>query len=129
MLVDESIAPTDGVMMAAHGLTKRFGNLTAVDRIDLEIRKGEIFGLLGPNGAGKTTTISMLITIRPITEGRATVNGYDVAREPAKVRASCGIVFQEPSIDTTPTARENLALHARVYRVPKAIRGVRLEEL
>ena len=129
MLVDESIATTDGVMIAAHGLTKRFGNLTAVDRVDLAIRKGEIFGLLGPNGAGKTTTISMLITIRPITEGRATVNGYDVAREPAKVRASCGIVFQEPSIDTALTARENLELHARLYGVPKAIRRERIEEL
>ncbi|TLZ60294.1 MAG: ATP-binding cassette domain-containing protein, partial [Methanobacteriota archaeon] len=116
-------------MIATRGLTKRFGDLVAVDHVDLEIRKGEIFGLLGPNGAGKTTTISMLITIRPITEGRATVNGFDVARQPSKVRASCGIVFQEPSIDTTLTARENLELHARLYGVPKAIRRERIEEL
>src|SRR3989441_7914827 len=129
MLMEESLSPADGAMIQARGLTKRFGDLTAVDHIDLEIRKGEIFGLLGPNGAGKTTTISMLITIRPITEGRATVNGYDVARQPARVRASCGIVFQEPSIDTALTARENLELHARLYGVPKAIRTDRIEEL
>ena len=129
MVLEDSVSSADDVMIAAHSLTKRFGDLTAVDRIDLEIRRGEIFGLLGPNGAGKTTTISMLITIRPITDGRATVNGYDVARQPARVRASCGIVFQEPSIDTALTARENLELHARLYGVPKAIRRERIEEL
>src|SRR6266850_3844652 len=116
-------------MISARGLTKKFGDLTAVDHVDLEIRKGEIFGLLGPNGAGKTTTISMLITIRPISDGTATVNGFDVAKEPAKVRASCGIVFQEPSIDTALSARENLELHARLYGVPKPIRRQRIEEL
>src|SRR2546422_4507598 len=129
MVLADSPPSGNDVMIATRGLTKRFGDLVAVDNVDLEIRKGEIFGLLGPNGAGKTTTISMLITIRPITEGRATVNGYDVAREPAKVRASCGIVFQEPSIDTALTARENLELHARLYGVPKAIRRERIEEL
>jgi ABC-2 type transport system ATP-binding protein len=129
MVVADPVPSTNDVMIATQGLTKRFGDLVAVDRVDLEIRKGEIFGLLGPNGAGKTTTISMLITIRPITEGRATVNGFDVARQPSKVRASCGIVFQEPSIDTALTARENLELHARLYGVPKAIRRERIEEL
>jgi len=119
----------NGVMIAARGLTKRFGNLVAVDKVDLDIHKGEIFGLLGPNGAGKTTTISMLITIRPISDGTATVNGFDVAKQPAKVRASCGIVFQEPSIDTALTARENLELHSRLYGIPKPIRRQRIEEL
>ncbi len=117
------------VAISLKGLTKKFGDLTAVDHIDLDIRRGEIFGLLGPNGAGKTTTISMLVTIRPITEGTALVNGFDVARQPSKVRSSCGIVFQEPSIDTTLTARENLELHARLYGVPKNIRKQRIEEL
>ncbi len=122
-------SPSEGAAIAMRGLTKKFGDLVAVDHIDLEIRRGEIFGLLGPNGAGKTTTISMLVTIRPITEGTATVNGFDVAREPSKVRSSCGIVFQEPSIDTTLTARENLELHARLYAVPKGVRKQRIEEL
>ncbi|HEX9710860.1 MAG TPA: ATP-binding cassette domain-containing protein [Candidatus Thermoplasmatota archaeon] len=119
----------DKVAIQLRGLTKRFDKLVAVDHIDLEVKRGEIFGLLGPNGAGKTTTISMLVTIRPITEGSATVNGFDVQREPAKVRASCGIVFQEPSIDTILTARENLELHARLYSVPKAIRAARIREM
>ena len=129
MAIADSPTSSNEVMIETRGLTKRFGELVAVDRVDLEIRKGEIFGLLGPNGAGKTTTISMLITIRPITEGRATVNGFDVARQPSRVRASCGIVFQEPSIDTALTARENLELHARLYGVPKAVRRERIEEL
>ena len=116
-------------MISLQGLTKKFGDLTAVDHIDLEVKKGEIFGLLGPNGAGKTTTISMLITIRAISAGKATVNGFDVATEPSKVRASCGIVFQEPSIDTTLSALENLELHARLYGVPKGIRKQRIEEM
>src|SRR6266850_5700990 len=116
-------------MISLQGLTKKFGDLTAVDHIDLEVKKGEIFGLLGPNGAGKTTTISMLITIRAISDGKATVNGFDVATEPSKVRASCGIVFQEPSIDTTLSALENLELHARLYGVPKGIRKQRIEEM
>src|SRR2546430_81866 len=129
MVLAASPSSDNGVMIETRGLTKRFGDLVAVDHVDLEIHKGEIFGLLGPNGAGKTTTISMLITIRPITEGRALVNGFDVARQPSKVRASCGIVFQEPSIDTALTARENLELHARLYGVPKLIRTERIEEL
>jgi ABC-2 type transport system ATP-binding protein len=119
----------DEVAIRLVGLTKRFDKLTAVDHIDLEVKRGEIFGLLGPNGAGKTTIISMLVTIRPITEGSATVNGFDVASQPAKVRASCGIVFQEPSIDTILTARENLELHARLYGVPKDIRAARIKEM
>ena len=121
--------PASEIAISLKGLTKRFGDLVAVDHVDLEVKRGEIFGLLGPNGAGKTTTISMLVTIRPISEGTATVNGYDVAREPAKVRATCGIVFQEPSIDTMLTARENLELHARLYGVAKSIRTKRIEEM
>jgi ABC-2 type transport system ATP-binding protein len=127
MSVVATEAPVTAIQL--RGLTKKFGDLTAVDHIDLDIRRGEIFGLLGPNGAGKTTTISMLVTIRPISEGTALVNGFNVAKEPAKVRQSCGIVFQEPSIDTTLTARENLELHARLYGIDKKIRRERIEEL
>jgi ABC-2 type transport system ATP-binding protein len=127
--VSQAAPPGGGTAIELKGLTKKFGELTAVDHVDLKIERGEIFGLLGPNGAGKTTTISMLVTIRPISGGSATVNGFDVAKQPAKVRSSCGIVFQEPSIDTTLTARENLELHARLYGVPKSIRRKRIEEL
>jgi len=122
-------------VIETRGLTRRFRvkgsekDLTAVDAIDLSIRRGEIFGLLGPNGAGKTTTINMLVTILKPTEGVGLVAGRDVAREPTLVRKTVGIVFQEPSIDTILTARENLELHARLYGVPKAERAKRIREM
>lgn len=99
-------------------LTKKFGSNTAVDHISLSIHKGEVFGLLGPNGAGKTTLLSMLCTILRPTSGSALINGYDITREPARVRGSIGIVFQDPSVDTDMTARENLQMHADLYGVP-----------
>jgi len=99
------------------GITKRFGNFTAVDNVDLDIEKGEIFGLLGPNGAGKTTLISMLCTILSITSGSAKVNNYNVSNEPSDVRKSIGIVFQDPSLDDRLTGRENLQIHAMLFTI------------
>jgi len=110
-------------------LTKQFKDLTAVDRLNVKIKQGEIFGLLGPNGAGKTTAISMLCTILRPTEGTATVNGYDILKEPDDVRKSIGIVFQQPSVDDILTGRENLRLHAMWYGVPKGIRDERIDEV
>jgi ABC-2 type transport system ATP-binding protein len=110
-------------------LTKRFKDIMAVDHLNIKIKQGEIFGLLGPNGAGKTTTISMLCTILRPTEGTATVNGFDILKEPDEVRKSIGIVFQQPSVDDILTGRENLALHAIWYGVPKAIRRERIDEV
>ncbi len=101
-------------------LSKHYGSLKAVDSVSLSIPQGTIFGLLGPNGAGKTTLISMLVTMRKPTKGKASVNGFDVVSEPGKVRKSLGIVFQDPSLDEELTARENLELHAAMYNVPKA---------
>jgi ABC-2 type transport system ATP-binding protein len=98
-------------------LTKKFGSLTAVDRLSMQIRDGEIFGLLGPNGAGKTTTLSMLSTLTQPTSGSATVDGHDVRREASRVRRSIGFVFQDPSSDDTLTGRENLYLHGLMYGV------------
>lgn len=99
-------------------LTKKYGKLVAVNKIDLSIKKGEIFGLLGPNGAGKTTTLMMLSTLIPITSGSATVNDFDVSKYPGKVRDSIGMVFQDPSSDDVLTGYENLKLHALMYDVP-----------
>jgi ABC-2 type transport system ATP-binding protein len=98
-------------------LTKTFNSLTAVDKLDITVESGEIFGLLGPNGAGKTTTISMLCTILKPTSGTAKVNGFDIAKEAMQVRKSIGIVFQDPSIDDRMTGRENLFMHANLYGV------------
>jgi len=110
-------------------LCKYYGELKAVDKLSLKIKKGEIFGLLGPNGAGKTTAISMLCTILPPTSGKATVNGFDVAREPAQVRKSIGIVFQAPSVDDLLTGRENLRMHTLLFKMPREIRRQRIEEV
>ncbi|PKN52954.1 MAG: ABC transporter ATP-binding protein [Deltaproteobacteria bacterium HGW-Deltaproteobacteria-13] len=110
-------------------LTKNYGKIEAVRSIDLNIEKGEIFGLLGPNGAGKTTTIGMLCTIVRPTSGSASIAGCDVIKEPARVRRKVGIVFQDPTLDTVLTGRENLELHARLYGIPAAIRGKRIMEM
>ena len=110
-------------------LTKKFKDITAVDDLNVEIKQGEIFGLLGPNGAGKTTTISMLCTILKPTAGSAQVNGYDILKEPEKVRRSIGIVFQQPSVDDILTGFENLRLHAMWYGVPKETREKRIDEV
>ena len=110
-------------------LTKQFKGTRAVDHLNVKIKQGEIFGLLGPNGAGKTTTISMLCTILKPTEGTATINGYDILKDPHNVRKSIGIVFQEPSVDDILTGRENLRLHAMWYSVPREIRDKRIDEV
>jgi ABC-2 type transport system ATP-binding protein len=98
-------------------LTQRFGELVAVDKLNMYVEHGEVFGLLGPNGAGKTTTISMLCTILKSSSGTAKVNGFDVVKQATHVRKSVGIVFQDPSIDDRLTGRENLYMHANLYGV------------
>jgi ABC-2 type transport system ATP-binding protein len=110
-------------------LTKHYGELHAVEDLNLTIEEGEIFGLLGPNGAGKTTTLSMLATLLKPTDGTATVNGYDVMTHSANVRRSIGIVFQDPSSDDVLTGRENLYLHALMFGVPKEEREKRIQHV
>jgi ABC-2 type transport system ATP-binding protein len=100
-------------------LTKKYKKLTAVENLNIKIEKGEVFGLLGPNGAGKTTTIKMLTTLLKPSSGAATVNGFDIMKNPEKVRESLGIVFQEPSSDELLTGYENLRLYAMMYGIPE----------
>jgi len=119
----------DGYAIEAHGLTKKFGELTAVNRVNLEINNGEIFGLLGPNGAGKTTLIHMLGTILPPTGGAAKVAGSDIHKDPDGVRKAIGIVFQEPSLDNRLTGRENLDFHGRMYGMTKDQRCERINKV
>src|ERR1700755_2326286 len=85
--------------VAASGLVKTFGDFRAVDGVDLEIRRGEVYGVLGPNGAGKTTTLKMLATLLPIDGGRATLFGVDVAAEPHEIRQLVGVTGQYASVD------------------------------
>ena len=126
--VSASNAPADRAAVVAEGLTKRFGDLIAVDRVSLVIREGEIFGLIGPNGAGKSTLIKMLATLLPPSSGRATVAGYDIVRQSAKVRGRIGYVPQLLSADGSLTGHENLLLSARLYCVPRAERSARIEQ-
>src|SRR4030043_199411 len=116
-------------MINIENLTKKFEKITAVDAINLEIKEGEIFGLLGPNGAGKTTTLLMLVTLKPPTSGTATINGFDIVKQPDKVRKSIGIVFQDPSSDEILTGYENLKLHGWLYDMPDELREGRIEEV
>ena len=116
-------------MIRIRNLVKKYGSLTAVDDLTLEINENEVFGLLGSNGAGKTTTIHMLATLLKPTSGTATVNGYDIVSQPAKVRASIGIVFQAPSSDDMLTGYENLHLHSMLYSVPRHTRRNRIDEV
>lgn len=95
----------------------------------MDICNNEVFGLLGQNGAGKTTIIHMLATLLKPTSGSATVNGFDIVKEPAKVRASIGIVFQAPSSDDMLTGYENLKLHSLLYNVPRKIREKRISDV
>lgn len=110
-------------------LTKKFGNLVAVNRVNLEINEGELFGLLGPNGAGKTTLIHMLSTILPPTRGIAKVAGSDIRKDPDAVRKSIGIVFQDPSLDNRLTGRENLDFHGRMYGMTKEQRDEQVKKV
>lgn len=98
----------------AHGLVKTFGDVRAVDSVDLEVRCGEIFGVLGPNGAGKTTMLRMLATLLSIDAGTASVFGVDVAAEPHRLRQLLGVTGQYASVDENLTARENLWLFGRL---------------
>ena len=110
-------------------LTKKYNGLNAVDNLNIQIEEGEIFGLLGPNGAGKTTTLLMLTTLKPPTSGTATINNFDIIKQPDKVRKSIGIVFQDPSSDEILTGYENLKLHGWLYDMPHELREQRIEEV
>jgi len=110
-------------------LTKRFGNFTAVDHLNLEVEEGEILGLLGPNGAGKTTTILMLATVIRPTEGTAYVGGYDIRKNPDKVRELLGVAFQEPKMLWVSTPWDIVNWHAKVCGLPTQERKRRVREV
>ena len=116
-------------VIVVEGLTKKFGEFTAVNSVSFKVTGGEIFGFLGPNGAGKTTTIKMLVTLLRPTSGTASVAGHDVVRDPGGVRKSIGVVFQNPALDDQLTGRENLDYHARIYGMDRSKRKRRIDEL
>jgi ABC-type multidrug transport system ATPase subunit len=113
----------------AESLTKKFGSRVAVDGVSLSVRPGEIFGLLGPNGSGKTTIIRMLCGVLTPTSGRGLVGGYDVAKDPDKVKGSIGYVSQKFSLYPDLTVRENIDFYGDAYRVPRREAAERKGEL
>lgn len=115
-------------ILETNGLTRRFGDLLAVDHVSLRIEAGQVFGLLGSNGAGKTTVIKMLTTLLAPTSGTATVAGFDVRKQVAKVRRVIGYVPQMISADGTLTGYENLLIFAKLYDIPRRERAVRIAD-
>ncbi len=114
------------ISVAVEDLVKRFGDFTAVDRVSFETRRGEIFGFLGPNGAGKSTMIRMLCGLLRPTSGRATVAGFDVARDPEAVRQSIGYMSQKFSLYADLRVIENLRFFAGLYNVPRDVLADRI---
>ena len=120
---------SDNVAVSARGLGKSYGENVAVRDLSFDARAGEVMGLLGPNGAGKTTTIKMLTTLLPIDTGSATIVGLDVAARPDAVRRVIGLAGQAAAVDEKLTARENLELFGRLYKIPRAERSQRIGHL
>ncbi|MFW9910804.1 MAG: ABC transporter ATP-binding protein [Candidatus Odinarchaeota archaeon] len=110
-------------------LTKRFGGITAVDDLNLEIGWGELFGILGPNGAGKSTAVNVLSTLLEPTNGSATVDGHDVVFDPEGVRKIIGVCPQEPAFYPHLTGRENIELIGEMHLVPKDVLKDRIDSM
>ena len=116
-------------IIVVENLSRKFGDIVAVDSISFEVAAGEIFAFLGPNGAGKTTTINMLTTLLAPTSGRLAIDGLNPLAHQHEVRKRFGIVFQDPSLDQNLTAWENMELHGVLYGVPRRLRRERTEVL
>ena len=116
-------------MITTEGLRKRYGDKVALDGVDLNVAAGTVCGLLGPNGAGKTTAVRILTTLLNADDGHAEVAGFDVAREPDRVRESIGLVGQHAAVDEVLSAQQNLDLFGRLYHLSKADARARAGEL
>ena len=116
--------PGGALAIDVQGLTKRFGSKLAVDHIDIQVPEGEVWGFLGPNGSGKTTTIRMLCGLLTVDDGQGTCLGYDIRREPEKIKRQVGYMTQRFSLYEDLSIRENLDFVARMYAVPERRRTV-----
>ena len=115
-------AVTSAFAITLRGVTKRFGDIVAVDDLDLDVAEGSCVGLLGPNGAGKSTTMRMLTAQAIADQGAISVLGYQLPQDSKQARALCGVVPQLDNLDVELTARQNLAVFARLYRIPRSER-------
>ena len=116
-------------LIRARGLTKMFGDFTAVDAVDFDVAPGESFGFLGPNGAGKTSTMRMIGCVSPITAGTLRIMDMDPALDGPRIRARLGVVPQQDTLDTELTVRENLIIYGRYFGLSRAEVGRRADEL
>jgi lipooligosaccharide transport system ATP-binding protein len=116
-------------LIEARGLTKKFGDFTAVDGIDFEVRRGETFGFLGPNGAGKTSTMRMIGAVSPVTAGTLRVLGLDPAEDGPTIKERMGVVPQQDTLDFELTVYENLLVYGRYFGIQKDVIRKRADEL
>jgi len=116
-------------LITTENLTRNFGTLVAVDKLNIEIKEGDIYGFLGPNGAGKTTTIRMLSTLIKPTSGTACIMGYDVQREPNRARRAIGIMPERPGFYEEMTGRKQLRFYGEFYKIPRPKLDARIEDL
>jgi len=116
-------------VITVQNLRKTFGSVEAVKDVSFNVEPGQVLGLLGPNGAGKTTTINMISTLLHIDAGEASVGGFDVRTQPEAVRQLIGLAGQSAAVDEKLTARENLELFGRLYKIPRVERRRRIDEL
>jgi lipooligosaccharide transport system ATP-binding protein len=119
----------NGSMIHARGLVKRFGELVAVDGIDLDVRPGEAFGFLGPNGAGKSSTMRMIGCVSPVSEGTLRVLGLDPTADGAAIRGRLGVVPQQDTLDTELTVRENVLIYGRYFGLSRRELRPKIDEL
>ncbi len=110
-----------GTLVEARSLTKRFGDFVAVDGIDFEVQRGEVFGFLGPNGAGKSSTMRMIGCVSPLTGGTLRVLDLDPVSDGPRIRARLGVVPQEDNLDTELSVFDNLIIYGRYFGIPKAV--------
>ena len=120
---------SDGSMIHARGLVKRFGDLVAVDGIDLDVKRGEAFGFLGPNGAGKSSTMRMIGCVSPVTDGTLRILGQDPSSHGAQIRARLGVVPQQDTLDFELTVRENVLIYGRYFGLSRRELKPRIDEL
>ena len=118
-----------GTLLRVERLTKRFGGLTAVDGVSLDVAIGEIHAVIGPNGAGKSTLIRMLVTLLPPTAGTALIGGFDIVKQSDDVRRAIGVIPQAMTSDLELSVEENLLIYAKLYGVPREKRTRLIHDL
>ena len=116
-------------MVDARGLVKRYGELTAVRGIDVQVERGESFGFLGPNGAGKSSAMRMIAAVSPVTDGYLRVLGMDPATDGSRIRARLGVCPQENTLDMEISVRENLTVYGRYFGMSRKLCAERADEL